>query len=406
MTKNVTVLYAWECGEGSGHVVRALPLLKHLVAKGFKVIVALRDVSRSHLLMDAVDGKIEIMQAPAKFSRTQDPIRGAIRYSDTLHNSGYSNIEEPKILVALWKEILIRTQTDILIADFAPTATLTAFGMGIPYIGIGTGYLCPPATAPLPLLRGCRPSPSQSEESLAREKSVCELMNAALRHSSLHSIESVGQLLVSNISPMLLTLPELDHYSGRMDAKYFGYWHSHGMESPQWSGGEGKKVYCYLKPFRALGSLLRLLDHWGMKVLLVPDGIPTAELQRLNLRGLTLSRKPVSMSSVAAQCDFAITNGNHGSTISLLLCGVPLFCCPLHTEQKVTAMNIAKQNLGSFIEAWAPQDNLEAALSEVAFNPVSKERALAFAARYQSASADWEQSFLDDAYQRIHLATT
>jgi UDP:flavonoid glycosyltransferase YjiC (YdhE family) len=68
--------------------------------------------------------------------------------------------------------------------------------------------------------------------------------------------------------------------------------------------------------------------------------------------------EPLDLKLVARTCDFAILNGGHGTTASLLLAGKPLLEIPLHLEQSLNAAAVTRLGAGLCADLNRPEQIL------------------------------------------------
>src|SRR5262249_51401106 len=131
-----TVLLAWELGAGFGHVVSLRNIAASLRPQGFRCVAAVQDVGSAAAI--ARDG-IEVLQAPA-----WGPAKSSATLGDRLGDSGLADPQALQQLLTAWQRIFDETKPDLVIADYAPAASLVARGR-VPLALAGTGYSLPPA---------------------------------------------------------------------------------------------------------------------------------------------------------------------------------------------------------------------------------------------------------------------
>ena len=97
------IVFAWELGEGMGHVVPYVPLLKALRSKGHELFFALRDLSLAPLIKGTCEAVC--FQAPLKTWRTTNTIKTPLTYAHILHNIAF---DDPRTLAGLiegWRSL-------------------------------------------------------------------------------------------------------------------------------------------------------------------------------------------------------------------------------------------------------------------------------------------------------------
>jgi UDP:flavonoid glycosyltransferase YjiC (YdhE family) len=112
------------------------------------------------------------------------------------------------------------------------------------------------------------------------------------------------------------------------------------------------------------------------------DGARRALQEKHASDTLRFATERVDPSLVAAQCDLAITNGNHGITCDLLLAGKPVLQFPLHQEQMMMASGVCRLGAGRIVAVREDFDRIEEILDEMLANERYTAAARAFAARH------------------------
>lgn len=94
--------------------------------------------------------------------------------------------------------------------------------------------------------------------------------------------------------------------------------------------------------------LLALLER-GYEVALAGPVAKTRLERCRSHQNLHCCETLIDLDVVAPQCDLALTNGNHGSTLRLLSAGVPVIALPIYIEQEVNSENLVRNRLGAFL---------------------------------------------------------
>jgi hypothetical protein len=221
------------------------------------------------------------------------------------------------------------------------------------------------------------------------EQHVLQNANEVLARQGQPSLARLGRLCVEADDVFLTTLKELDHYPCRKGGYYRGPWMPAGGEAPHWPAGRGKRIFAYLKPSPTVPRLLALLARWGCPTILAAGAIPPALLRPCAAPNLCFEFRRLDLKQVAAECDLAILNGNHATTLAMLLAGKPILQLPVFLEQELNARATAALGAGVFL----PPENhglLESSLEHVLQQKDFTAAAGRYATQYAGFDADSE----------------
>jgi hypothetical protein len=371
------VLLTWELGGGSGHFVNLRPIACGLGAAGHEVFAALRDLSKGPALL--AGAPVSYLQAPYKPGPPRNVIAVARTFAQVLYNIGFGDPAELAVMVDAWRSLIDWIDPDLMVFDHSPTALLAARDSKARRAVLGNSFSSPPDCSPFPDLRPWLPADPKTL--FQTEEVVLENVNSVLRHRGRQTLDRLGQLYREVDEVLLTTLAEFDHYPNRPPTRYRGLWTSEGGESPAWPGGTGKKVFAYLKTFPVLPQLLTLLGQLACPTIVHIDG-DTAELERRHASPtLRFQTSRLELYRAAAECDLAILNGTHGSTVLTLLAGKPVLQLPLVVEQELNSRATVRLGAGASTSPWRGQ-GLPAALSGLLQSDSYADAARRFAARY------------------------
>ena len=392
-------LLAWELGRGSGHLVRMLPIIDELLQRGHQVYAAVKDIARAKEILPV--GKIDLTRAPV-LDKPIKEIQPALTFAHVLHNVGFNDVGELRQRVNEWLHIYRQIQPDVIIFDHSPTALLASRAIQTRRVLLGSGFFCPPDCSPLPNLRPW--IKAAMPQVLADEQRVLQLMNTILNELQLPPLDRITQLYSEADKTCLTTFKELDHYRERTDARYWGAWtKAPGGEIPQWPAVEGKKIYAYLKPFPGLSDLLALLAELNQSTIISCDGIDPSIQRRFQSPNIRFSNHRLDLERVGQECDLGILNGNHGTTISLLLAGKPSFHVPITLEQAMLADAVRRMGAGlaaSFDRPAEVNQRLRRMLLTTAF----QESAINFQQRYATFQPQQSQAEMVSEIERLAIA--
>jgi hypothetical protein len=335
-----SILIAWELGSGLGHVGRLRPIAAALVDRGHNVTLAGRDTALCHRIFGPIGARV--LQAPL-LPEANPRIRIPCTFADVLHDSGFRHSENLPAAVNAWRNILQIVKADLVLTDHSPTALLACRGLSISSAVVGTGFLCPPNVSPLPSLRRSVSNPPWAAEI---ESLVLKNMNEVLDRIKAPRLCNIAQLYADVDLRFLLTLPEIDHYTGRDEAKYLRPICEIDGEDPVWPRGDGRKAFVYLKNHPGLHEVLESLARTDTSILCFVPELDVAVERRLPTTRFRVVRRPQDIREAARQSDAAITNGGHGAACEFLLAGTPLIVLPMNLEQQVTGQRVADLGAG------------------------------------------------------------
>jgi hypothetical protein len=337
------ILLAWELGGGLGHLVPWVPVIRRLRQAGHQVSLAVRELTS----VDALFGEMGVtyLQAPFKSTRCPEWINPPRSLPHILHNTGFSDPRELKAMGEAWRALYDSVRPDYILFDHSPTALLAARTIEVRRAVIGIPFCCPPDVSPMPDIRAWMPD--ASEQLRRDEERTLATINAMLAAWHQQPLERLSQLYHQVDAIFTTGFRELDPYQAqRVNFEYYGVWPNPGGIAPVWPDGSAKKVFAYLKPFKALGNLLEVLAQLRHATILYIEGLDPKLKARFESPALRFESRRLDVPAVAAGCDLAILNAGHGATAALLLAGKPLLLIPLHLEQALTAGAVVRFKAG------------------------------------------------------------
>lgn len=373
------VLLTWELGGGLGHLVNLRPLAKGLAQRGHRIFVALKELTRADHMLET-EG-LRYIQAPFRTRPVTRRITPPRTFAEILWNIGFGEYAEMRILAAAWQSVFEFVAPDLIVFDHSPTALLAARAINAKRALIGTGFFCPRDEYPLSDLSS--PSSRVSEESQLNEDLILQFANRLLNSWGMQPLDRISQLYHDVDEHFLVSFKELDHYGAREEQRYWGAWPNVGGKKVVWPQGNGARIYAYLKPFAALPNLLAILRELRCPTVVYVDGISAAIQKRFASKSLQFEAAPLDLAQGAAECDLAILNGNHGTTVSMLLAGKPTLQIPLFLEQGLFSRAVEKMG-AALIGLHNRGEQITLRLLEMLSSDRFTKAAAAFAARYSA----------------------
>ena len=285
-------------------------------------------------------------------------------------------------MVKAWRQVFRWAAPEAVVFEYAPTALLAARGLQMLRVMFGVGFSSPPRAHPLPSFRPWEEVPVQRLES--SESLVLDCINWVLAKLDEPGLDALHELFDVD-DDFLCTFPELDHYGPRAAAQYCGpIFPADNGSTPTWPNVGKKKIYVYIRPgMRSFIHLAKALNALPYSVLWIAPGVDTSLMRRFESPTLKFMREPVQLSAAFTQADAAVLYGSHGMTSAALLVGIPLVLCPNHVEQMLISRNVARLGACVLIPSVAKAGQVHVALRTVSDDPRYKQRASAFASKYQ-----------------------
>ncbi len=333
------MLFCWEVGEGSGHVVPYLSLIEALRTRGWDVAVAARNTAEVGARVQASGATL--FQAPVCLGIFPEMDESSFNATELLlqHGYGYEPIFDG--MFSSWLALLRLWKPDLVIGSHAPTAHLAAQCLSIPDVAIGSGFDCPIATDPAPLIRPWQPGIEQ--RIAASEDRARQTVNSVLlKHGFVK--RQFAQDMYAALPTLLCTLPELDYFRTHRgpEATYIGSLLSVApgkAENAPEPGGR-HEIFVYLRYSQAIDNLFSVLAKRPRPSLIyMPNLTPTQKTKLEAKYGAMLhfAASAVDIRQVLLSAKLIISNAGHNLTLQCLLAGVPLLLLPTHGEQSVIA---------------------------------------------------------------------
>ncbi len=225
---------------------------------------------------------------------------------------------------------------NVVVCEHSPTALLAARGFGARCVLLGHGFYCPGDVYPLADLR---PWLGNSVEYRKRvEDRILDRVNVTLRSFHVEPLEQLGRLFSQVDANFLLSFPELDNYRDRHCGEYLGGIADFPGEPPRWPPGVGKKVFVYVRPIPAMAELLMCLGGLCAPTIIFCPELNMSVRRRFQAANMNFEDSPLDLRTLSQECDLAILNGGHGTTVAMLAAGKPVLMLPIFLEQRLTSM--------------------------------------------------------------------
>ncbi len=373
-----SILYAWELGAGLGHVGPFMPLARALRDRGHQVHWAVTQPAAVAGFL--AENGFACLQAPHA-SEVAEPTP-PVSYADILLRYGYRSAQTVLGLVQAWRGLMHATGAKLVVADHAPTAILAARTLGLPVFMFSTGFSMPPAVDPLPNMRPWCPVPEHvlvERDHLARGT-----INAVLRFFNRPAVSSTAALF-DVAETAILTFPELDHYPNRGVFTYWGSLPYFGEgQMVVWKVSTAPKWFVYVRQQVPLHvTVLEALLAAGHQAAVYSPDVSDDLQQRFLGSGVQIFRQPLDLQQMTQQVDAVVCYSSVQTTTAFLLAGKPVLLLPWHLEQYMLAVRVRELGCGQVVEPDQAQPNIPALIADVLQNPLYRNNAQSFAAKYR-----------------------
>jgi rhamnosyltransferase subunit B len=335
MSQNGTVLLAWELGMGLGHARRLFTIAESMKARGWSPFVAARELWAC--ADEYRSAKIPLLQAPKhRGLRPQEITNFRARgFADILAACGYREIELLIPTVFGWDGLIDILKPDVIVADYSPLLTLTAYRR-IPVVAIGDGFVLPPVHLPqMPMLR-----PGASE--MPNERTL--LLNAAaVQRRRKQAVPQSLPSLIGGQAHVVCTYPETDLYADlRLEAA------TGPIDSSLSTLGRPSKegVFAYLDAaFTSTAKLLQVLSASGCPLEVFVRNTPHRMKSALRALNIRVHDTTPRLSEVAERSSIIVHHGGIGTIEASMALGRPQLLLPAHFEQNLNASNQVRLGL-------------------------------------------------------------
>lgn len=381
------VLFCWENGEGSGHVVPYLSLLESLKERGWETAVAARNTAEVGARVRASGAML--LQAPVCMAIFPELDAQSFSTTELLLQHGYGYEPTLNGIFSSWLGLMRSWQPDLVIGSGAPASHLAAQSLGIADIAIGSGFNCPVAVSPAPLIR---PWYAGVEKRIAvSEDRVLITLNAVLKSHGFPR-RQFAMDMYSNVPSLLCTFAELDHFGEfRRDASYLGMLPPMGASSVSTGTTFAGQIFVYLRHHSNIDPLLAALaKRQESTVVFMPNVTATVRNELAAKFGARLNflESAIDIAAVLPTAKLVVSNAGHNLTLQTLLAGCPLLLLPNHWEQARVAELAVKTGAGIQVLPTERNPKFSRLLDQLLTTETYRDSATSFATRYTHHSPD------------------
>ncbi len=382
------VVFAWELGAGFGHIACLLPLARAMQARQVKVSVISRDITAAAISFRPLG--ISVLQAPIALRAVGLPQQA--NYAETLLGAGYGDIDTLVSTIDAWRQLLFSFGTDLVVAQFAPTAILAAKSIGLPVANVGSGFEIPPHATPM---QNFRDWGSLNATLLHdNEVTVTNNINAALKILGISRYENFASAINTDRT-FLTTFPEFDHYPKRFEVKsfpsgnpYVGPIHEMSASiTPFWRERQAgiPRLLAYLKAeYPTVDAVLEQLSQCRLNTVASVLGRGPRELSFPKASNLHVERALLDWKLGLSETDFVLCHGGIASTSTALLAGRPVILLPTNAEQFILARAVESAGLGINVAPGFNSVSVRSAVETLGVESKFRDAARAFREKYRN----------------------
>lgn len=340
--KAKTILFAWELGEGLGH----LPALKALAlaakAEGARVVFALREPVTARAAL--AESGAEILAAPF-WPTPALPAKLSGSYADLIAANGFSSPETARTLIGQWDRLLDAVRPALIVGEHAPGAIVAAFGR-IPIARVGNGFVVPPVDAawfpPFGAGRGD------------------EGAQAAVFDAVREALASLGRTAPGDLcAPFrgvfdgVFAFPALDPYRALRREPALGPVEPMPPLKPL---PAKRRLFAYSAADAAMiEPMTHALMTLGPQASVYFRGTLGARAAVIRSRGVTVHDSAPSLAAVLPDASAVFSHGGSGFSHAALAAGRPHIVYPRHGEAHLTARAVAEMGAGIVLNPFEPK---------------------------------------------------
>tara|TARA_B100000446_G_C10542316_1_gene337371 strand:+ start:696 stop:1856 length:1161 start_codon:yes stop_codon:yes gene_type:complete len=384
-------------GANLGHLGNLKQVAQRAINEGHKVWIVAKDLERVDQVFDGLP--VQLMQAPAL--RTQNSAEAeTLCFSQLINNTCYRNREDLCTYVRAWRTLFLLIAPDAVFFDHSPLALAASWECEFKKVLMGNGFTLPPTRTPLFGVFPC--SELTEEQSLTVRKAEYELLQNltdVYRRLAIPPIKQVADIYRQVDSIVRLTIAEFDHFGERPVGGYVGVWPSFGGAKAKWKASKKIRVFAYLQPFEKLPLLLSQLAQAEIEVLVYSPTLNPADRNKLSTPSIRFSDEALDLRQVSETVDFAITHGNHDTSVQLSLLGTPLMTIPRHQEQYFFSIRHEQQGFG--VVCYQDQACYKDAIQTLVEGQSCKRKVMLLKQRYGGKVEQGAGALLDDIVAKL-----
>jgi hypothetical protein len=356
------VVFVWEQGTALGHLTHLRLPMQVAQDMGHEVILVARELGGIPEVLAGL--RFGLMQAPFKQKVPKVDQASCLSFTHLIGQQCFASAQELVLYLRAWRSIFDLLQPDVVCFEHSPTALIAAWPYRFTKALFGSGFTLPQFDTRHGLLQPF-PTTVLDAAMVSRlrldDQRLLAVVNEALGVMGDPVMVSLASVYGQAQLQLLQTWPALDPFGPRASAKYLGIEVPTRERKPDWPNGPGPKVFGYLHHFVGLAAFLSALQQRGARALLVVHGLPESIRAAYINSGIVFLDTLLDVASVAAEVDWVVHHGNHGTSAAFLTHGVAQLMIPLHQEHLFGAMRLVGQQAG--LMAFQDQTDFRAAVA-------------------------------------------
>ncbi|MBN8980655.1 MAG: glycosyl transferase [Rhizobiales bacterium] len=338
-----TVLLAWELGGGFGHIAGLRRYAARFARHGVRMVAVLRNPDAARGLADL---GVEILQAPPwpekSLSAKQRAALSSATMGDSLASAGFADAAALDGLLTRWRGIFQRVRPDLVVADYAPAASLLARGR-VPLMIVGNGYTVPPSEMiHFPLLQ-------RTVAPAWDEMRLLTIVNKATVAHGIAPLERLPQLFSAD-DYLVETFPLLDPHDLQRTSPADGPAFD---SAPVAKRGNADKILVYLAPGYPLRrDTLHGLLPFAQQMQIYAPNLSAFWRMRLKFSGADIHNTPLDLADALASARLVIHFGGGGLASHAMAAGVPQLVLASQIEQELNGQALARAGIGKYVRAY------------------------------------------------------
>lgn len=329
-----TILFAWELGEGLGHLPALKAIARAIAAEGAKPVFVLRDPVLTRAVL--ADVEAPILPAP-HWPKPAPPAALSGTYADILAGNGYGQVQNLVPQIEAWDQMFDLIKPDLIVCEHAPTAALTAFGR-IPVVFVGNGFVVPPADGPeFPSFEANKGEPQ-------RQRPVLDVVQAALRAKGRAAPQTLTEPFRGEVRG-IFSFPVLDTYRHARREAVLGPIEPMPAVAPL---PATRRLFAYsASDYALINELTQALMEMGAEASVFFRGALGARAGVIRSRGVEVYDTAPDLTEALAKASVVFSHGGTGFANAAFACGRPHVVAPRHFEAYATGRAI--EELGAAI---------------------------------------------------------